>query len=86
MKRMILLLLAVAWCAGCASRYNIILNSGEVVTARGKPQFNKDKGGYIYTDANGNKDFISLGHVREVAPASMSKNAGMTYDLNDLKK
>ena len=75
MKRIsLLLLLAVALCAGCASRYNITLNNGDIVTSKGKPKYDKQRNGYFYTDALGNTNYISAFRVREIGPASSSKS------------
>ena len=64
------MLLAIALCEGCASRYSMYLNNGEVITARGRPKFDHDKGIFIYTDALGNRTNIAGGAVHEVKPAS----------------
>jgi hypothetical protein len=81
MTKISLLLLALALCAGCASNYNITLNNGEVVTSRGKPKLDKGKTGYYFTDASGNPDYVSLGRVKEIAPASWKKK----YDDKSFK-
>jgi hypothetical protein len=76
MKKIVLvLLLATFVCAGCATRYNIALTNGDVITARGKPKFDQAKGGFYYKDGQGNPAYISGGRVREVAPASMSNES-----------
>jgi len=69
------LLLAAFVCAGCATRYNIALTNGDVITARGKPKYDPTKGGFLYKDGQGNPAFVSGGRVREVAPASMSSDS-----------
>jgi hypothetical protein len=81
MTRFLPLLLALAFCAGCASRYNITLNNGEVITSRGKPKLDKDHAGYNFTDASGNPDYVSLGRVQEIAPRSWKKK----YDDKSFK-
>jgi hypothetical protein len=65
------LLLAAAICGGCATRYDITLTNGDVITARGRPRFDKDKQRYYYTDAGGKPANVSGMRVREVAPESM---------------
>ena len=74
-KNALILLLAAFVCAGCATRYNISLTNGDVITARGKPKFDQTKGGFYYKDGQGNPAFVSGGRVREVAPASMSNES-----------
>ncbi len=76
MKKIALVLLLAAFvCTGCATRYNIQLTNGDVITARGKPKYDEAKGGFLYKDGQGQPSFISGGRVREVAPASMSKDS-----------
>jgi hypothetical protein len=73
MKKILpVLLLIAAVCAGCVTRYSLTMTNGEVVTARGKPTYNAEKGGYYYKDANGKLSFVFASKVREVAPASMA--------------
>lgn len=74
-KIALVLLLAVFVCAGCATRYNISLTNGDVITARGKPKYDQAKGGFLYKDGQGQPAFVSGGRVREVAPASMSNDS-----------
>jgi hypothetical protein len=74
MKRSILLLLALALCAGCARIYNISLNDGDTITSRGKPVFDKARSGYIYTDADGHSTYISMLRVREIEPQAWAKS------------
>jgi len=69
MKKIALVLLLAAFvCAGCATRYNITLNNGDVITARGKPRYDPARYGFIYKDGTGQPAFIPGGRVREVAP------------------
>ncbi len=81
MKRILLLLLAAMLCPGCAYHYDITLNNGEVVTARGKPKLDKDHTGYYFKDASGNPDYVSLGRVQEIKPQSWKKK----YDDKSFK-
>lgn len=62
-------MLAIALCAGCRT-YKMTLNNGEVVTARGKPQYDSAKGSWTYTDGAGKKQVISAVSVRNVQPSS----------------
>ena len=73
MKKILpVLLLIAAICAGCATRYSLLLTNGEVVTAHGKPTYNAEQGRYYYKDVNGKLSYIPASKVREVAPASMA--------------
>jgi hypothetical protein len=87
MKRIsLLLLLAVTLCAGCATRYNITLNNGDIVTAKGKPKYDKQRNGFFYTDALGNTNYISAFRVREIAPASSSKSDNSGFLPTEFRK
>jgi hypothetical protein len=69
----IILVLFLAFAAsGCASRYNITTSKGYKITAKGKPKYDKERGGWSYKGADGKPHTISTGSVTEVAPASMS--------------
>lgn len=65
-----LAVVALGLLAGCARKYNIRTNSGAVITAKGKPVYDKANGVFLYTDAKGQKRFIPAGSVRQIAPAS----------------
>ncbi len=77
-KNILVLLLALCVCVGCASHYDITLNNGMVVTAHGKPHLDKEKGRYIYTDASGKPLRVSV-RVREIAPQSMRQQKGSQF-------
>lgn len=53
---------------GCAPRYNIVMNNGQKITARGKPKRN-EFGMYVYTDANGQPAKMSSSQIRSIEPA-----------------
>ena len=77
MKKIILLLILTATaCTGCATRYSLTLNNGDVITARGKPRFDKEKNRYYFKNAYGQPDEISAFKVREIAPSSMADKGG----------
>ena len=77
-------MLAVALCAGCRSTYKMTLNNGEVVTSRGKPQYDASKGSWTYTDGEGKKQVISAVSVRNVQPSSWkySEDDKTTHFIN----
>ncbi len=77
-------MLAVALCEGCRSTYKMTLFNGEVITARGKPQYDSSRSSLIYTDGNGNKQIIGAGDVREVKPSSWksSEDDKTTHFIN----
>jgi hypothetical protein len=65
-----LTLLSALLLAGCARHYTITLNSGNRITALGKPRL--ENGSYVFKDAKGQVTSVPAGRVREVAPANMS--------------
>jgi hypothetical protein len=71
MKTFFLALLLAAACAGCATRYDVTLTNGQVVTTRGKPHLSPDKNEWLFTDASGKPDRVPAGNVSQVAPQSM---------------
>jgi ABC-type Fe3+-hydroxamate transport system substrate-binding protein len=73
-------LLAVAVCAGCATRYNLTLSNGEIITAKGKPHLNAAKNTYIYKDATGQTNFIPAANVTQIAPASMGDDSPTKFN------
>lgn len=78
-KNVLIILLALFVCAGCASHYDITLNNGMVVTSHGKPHLDKEKGRYIYTDASGKPASVSVLRVREIAPQTMWKKENSQF-------
>lgn len=68
-------LLALLLCAGCARNYNITTTSGRVITARGKPHYDKATSVFVFTDATGQERSIPAGSVRQIAPASDKSSA-----------
>jgi hypothetical protein len=78
-KTVSVLLLVAALCSGCATQYSLVLTNGEVITSRGKPRFDAEKGGYIYKDSSGQSNFVFAGKVREVEPSSMAAKSGPNF-------
>ena len=71
------LLLLPVLLTGCAHRYVITLNNGSRITTAGKPRL--ENGSYVFKDAKGQPASVFAGSVREVAPASMSKNENSQF-------
>jgi len=68
------LFLVLAACGGCATRYDMILTNGIVITAKGKPHLNADKNMYIFKDASGKTNAIPAANVSQIAPQSMASD------------
>lgn len=77
--RAVLAVLALALLAGCARNFNIITNSGRVISAKGKPKYDQANSVFVYKDANGVERRIPAGSVRQVAPAS-DKSSPTTFN------
>ena len=73
-----LLCAALLGFAGCARTYVVTLSGGRTFTARGKPRYDKVTATYVCTDASGRKVVIPAIGVREIAPASMSRQPVIT--------
>jgi hypothetical protein len=81
MKRISLTLLLVPiLLAGCARHYVLTLNNGLRVTSVGKPKL--ESGAYVFKDVHGQTTMIPAGRVREVAPASMSRQSEKEDSFN----
>jgi ABC-type Fe3+-hydroxamate transport system substrate-binding protein len=71
MKQLLLLVLLVAvFVAGCASRYQIVLTNGTILTTNSRPKLDKATNSYTYKDAKGKTVVIPSGRIREIAPLS----------------
>ena len=55
---------------GCARYYNIITSSGRVITAKGKPRYDRENSVFVFTDVRGELRRIPAGSVSQIAPAS----------------
>jgi hypothetical protein len=53
---------------GCMNRYEITLSSGNIITTKGKPKYDKATDTFRYTDLKGAKRYVPSVTVREVAP------------------
>jgi hypothetical protein len=72
--QLILAVVALGLLAGCARNYSILTNNGGVITARGKPVFDKQNAVFVYRDLNGVERIVPAGSVRQIAPASDTSN------------
>ncbi len=54
--------------AGCATRYDITLQNGDVIRAKSKPKLTPD-GAYVFKDLNGREMAISRMRIRQIEPA-----------------
>lgn len=57
---------------GCMNRYEITLSSGNVITTKGRPKYDKTTDTFRYTDLEGKKRYVPSVSVREVAPYDRS--------------
>lgn len=63
--------------SGCARHYVITLTNGTRVTTLSKPKLGE--GSYTFKDARGQPAAVPAGRVREIAPASMSKDPNSQF-------
>lgn len=78
MKKLIsILCLGALLVTGCASHYVITMTNGVRVTTKGKPKLQEGK--YVFKDLEGKPGYVPAGRVREIAPASMSKDANAGF-------
>jgi hypothetical protein len=83
MNKLALALLVTLLCAGCASRYDITLSNGEIITSKGKPHLNSDKTAWIYITASGRTNALPAGNVTEVSPQSMTSANPTQFSPNN---
>jgi hypothetical protein len=74
MKKIALVFLLAAACAGCATRYNLTLSNGDVITTKGRPHLSADKNEWLFTDASGKPGGIPAGNVTQIVPQSMNSD------------
>ncbi|MBI3852148.1 MAG: YgdI/YgdR family lipoprotein [Verrucomicrobia bacterium] len=65
--------LCAALLTGCARHYNLKLANGSIITTATKPRL--EHGSYHFKDGAGKDVYIPASRVREIAPASMSKES-----------
>jgi len=63
------LAVALAFLAtGCMNRYEITLSSGNIITTKGKPKYDKTTDTFRYKDLQGKDRYVPSISVKEVAP------------------
>jgi hypothetical protein len=82
---LLLLLLTLTVCAGCATRYTVTMTSGRVFTAMGKPRLNKATNHYTFKLNTGEKVEVSRFSIREIAPESMRSEEGQQFKPTPVK-
>jgi hypothetical protein len=61
-------LLALLLLPGCANRYRITLNNGNVIDTRTKPRLDASGMTYHFKDATGREMQVTAIRIREIAP------------------
>ena len=68
-QRLSALLLGLACLAnGCVNRYTITLTNNNIMTTRGKPQYDKATDTYKFTDPLGRPGSVPAFRIKEIAP------------------
>lgn len=71
------LVLCLVLLTGCARNYVITLTNGARITTTSKPKLQGPV--YIFKDAKGQEAQVSVGRVREIAPASLATEEGSQF-------
>ena len=74
-KASLFVLLGLMALGGCARQYVVRLSRGTTITSKGKPRLDKTTGCYVFTDSKGRQQVVPASSIREIAPASMSKDS-----------
>jgi hypothetical protein len=61
-------LAVVVLLAGCAPRYKIVLNNGNIITTRGKPKYDAEAGVYRFKDTQGMTNYVPAFRVKGYEP------------------
>ena len=63
-----LVLFCLAFTTGCVRRYEVTLTNQRVITAHGKPKYDKEHGTIRFKDAEGNEHVVPSFTVQEITP------------------
>ncbi len=58
-------LLLLALCAGCRTRYDITLSNSDVIQAHSRPKLD-DRGCYVFKDASGKEVRVPASRIRQI--------------------
>lgn len=69
MKKIIgALLIGMIWMGGGCAHYNITLNNNNVISTRGRPQYDKATDTYRFKDSLGKPGMVPAFRVKEISP------------------
>lgn len=68
MKNLLLALLAIIACSGCAQRYKVTLHNHQEITTSSRPKFDKTTQTYKFNDSSGRPVILPGFRVKEIAP------------------
>ncbi|HEU0011962.1 MAG TPA: YgdI/YgdR family lipoprotein [Verrucomicrobiae bacterium] len=63
-----LVLSCLAFTTGCVRRYEVTLTNQRVITAHGKPKYDKEQGTFRFKDSEGRVHVVPAFTIREIAP------------------
>jgi len=63
-----LVLSCLAFTTGCVHRYEVTLTNQRVITAHGKPKYDKKQGTFRFKDAEGRAHVLPSFMIQEIAP------------------
>lgn len=81
-----ILLLGALICSGCATRYDMKLTNGMVITSKGKPKVDSQHHVITFIDAKGETNVIPEFKVTEIAPHSTMEKEDEPQKFNSVQK
>lgn len=79
-------LLGALICSGCATRYDMKLTNGTVITSKGKPKVDSQHHIITFIDAKGQTNVIPEFKVVEIAPHSSMEKENAPKKFNSVQK
>ena len=83
-KLILLLLLGLLACGGCANQYVMKLSNGREITTASKPKLKGNS--YHFKDAKGNDNVVPQGRVLQIEPASVAHEEQKAFKPSKPKK
>lgn len=82
----LIFLMAVLACAGCATRYDMKLTDGSIISSKGKPHLDGTRHVIYFKDGMGRTNAIPEFRVVEIAPHSTMSKEDETKKFNPVVK
>lgn len=82
----LIFLMAVLACAGCATRYDMKLTDGSIISSKGKPRVDANRHVIYFKDGMGRTNSIPEFRVVEIAPHSQMVKDDEVKQFNPVVK